>query len=180
MKRSIGAMRMVMVMLVLAGWASGCRLSPQDPWQATGSYPADFALVLVVQVAQDAATPAERPAEDEAAATDPTRQPSQYILEPDRTLRVALGPGVSQRIYPPATASLSPAEVGELHALVERGDLMHFQPPGPPAGPVRYQVILTAQGRTHRYETGPQDSPATEALLRRLVVLRGGKLAPQP
>ena len=125
------------------------------------SIPADFSLVFTV-VAEG------------GNASDPLRMPSHYVLEADRTLRVALGPGAGDRDYPPATATLSPTQMQALYDILRD----HLLPPqrtaAPLNAPVTYQITITSDGRRHRYLTTPDASPGARALLSRLIELRGG------
>ena len=121
--------------------------------------PHDLALVFFVEVAGG------------GSPEDPLRQPSQYIVEVDRTLRVALGTGVSQQLYPPPTATLTPQDMDQLYRLIEQASLP--KDPAAPAGPVIYHLAITAGGRTHRYATTPQASAGAVELLRYLARLRG-------
>lgn len=151
-------------LLTLALLVAACG-SPDWHSDRLEAVPPDFSLELTVL--------AEGP-----SSSDPLRRPSQYVLESDRTLRVALGPGSDRVTYPPPTATLSPAQVEELYRLIRRHGLLDAPatPDSPESGPVTYRVVITANGRRHRYSTTPQASPGARALLGRLVELRGGLL----
>ncbi|MEM8738182.1 MAG: hypothetical protein AAGG38_06850, partial [Planctomycetota bacterium] len=74
-----------------------------SPLIAAPDYPADFALVFFLDTPMTGETPRERRA--------------LHLVEPDRTLRSALGPGVGPDLYPPATATLTTAEMATLYRL---------------------------------------------------------------
>lgn len=143
-------------------WGAGCR-GPQPAPLGERSYPADFALEMTVEAVTF------------ASGSDPLRYPSRYVLEPNRVLRVALGPGVHAGLHPPPTATLSPDEMAEVYRRIERGGLMEEgegQAASAPAGDVVYRLAITADGRTRRFTTTPEASPAAVSLLERLVALR--------
>ena len=155
--------------LALAWLVTGCAAPPVGPT----NYPSDFAMVVTVMPGRY------------AGSNDPTRTPAQYIVESDRTLRVALGLGVRHDVHPPTTAVLSPREMTRLHEQVASHELMQAktQMPGGAADPrdsdapaARYHVELTADGETHRYRATPDASPGTAELVRTLASLyrRGG------
>lgn len=135
--------------------AAGCAVLPE--WDEEVP-PPDFALVFTVFPRNG------------IDASELTR-PAQHILTPDRVYRVALGPGVTHDLFPPATAKVSPGEVERLWAIVREHDLDTRSRGGTEADP--YRVSITAGGRTWRYDTGPDDDGAV-ALLRELIRMRGG------
>jgi hypothetical protein len=54
---------------------------------------------------------------------DPVFAPSRFIIEPGGLLRAAVGPGVSERVFPPRTRRLSDAQINEVYTLIVREGL---------------------------------------------------------
>ena len=108
-------------------------------------------------------------------ADDLLLKTSQYLVEPNRQFRVALGAGATIDYYPKLTRrSISRAEFYELCQHVHLHHLMSEPTSvGSEGGGVniRYAVEISAQGRTHRYRTTPDESPPTVELLRLLIAL---------
>ncbi|MFW6060426.1 MAG: hypothetical protein ACODAQ_09600 [Phycisphaeraceae bacterium] len=139
----------------------GCRA----PGVMEVEYPGDLALVVTVQPGLYAGT------------DDPTRAPAQYVVQSDRTLRVAWGPAVRHDLYPPTTtAVLHPREMARLHGIVEEHELMAAESAARnEQDEAWYQVEITAGGRTHRYVTSPGESRGTVVLVRTLAGLYRGR-----
>lgn len=53
------------------------------------------------------------------------QRPGRYVLEPDRQLRAAIGPGASPRAFPPAVRRLTHAQVGELWTALKAGSMLN-------------------------------------------------------
>lgn len=117
--------------------------------------PTDFAMVLTIE-----SSPSAQPRH---------RRPGQYVLEPDGTLRAAIGPGTHAGLLPPVTARLDPAEVDELWRLTAP-----LLPPSPAADGdgERVLVAVTSQRGTQR---GFLDVDAADPLLAALAELRGDR-----
>lgn len=109
------------------------------------------------------------------STNDPLRQTSQYVLEANRHLHVATEPTATRHFYPPLTRVFSHAEYENLIRHVLRCHLM-AEPTSPAAessnATLRYEVIIFANGRTHRYATTPAESPPTVQLLQKLAKKR--------
>lgn len=149
--------------LLAIGLCMGCQTTDTEPTAMAGrEYPPDFALVFTVQP------------QGLVAVSDPMYQPAQYVVESDRTLRVALGPGVHPDLYPPPTAILKPQEMVDLHRLVANGALMQAASEPTDDADIAYHLAITADGRTNRLTTTPTATPAAADLLRKLIALRGG------
>ena len=117
----------------------------------------------------------------EPAPGHPLRQTSMYVVEPDRRLRVSIGYRSANSFYPQVARVLTAWEYRELVKLVYERRLM-AEPAGPRAEaavnrrctvPVLYRVDLSGWGLINRYDTMPDESPPTEALLARLAILSG-------
>lgn len=117
----------------------------------------------------------------EPAPGHPLRQTSMYVVEPDRRLRVSIGFRSATSFYPQVARVLTAWEYRELVELVYERHLM-AEPTGPIAEaavnrrssvPVLYRVDLSGWGLINRYDTTPEESPPTEALLVRLAALSG-------
>lgn len=167
--------RTLWVLMFLAGCAAPKPTPGQSPGQfpgLTAGYPPDLTLVFVVRA----------PVGD----ASPLRQPARYVIEPDRTLRVALGPGSVKAQYPPPTAKLSTAQMRRLHDLTRFIDWDTPIPPDTPDSPdspqpgslagrssIIYQVTLTRYEKTLQTQARPGQSPNLTALLAYLVELSG-------
>ena len=119
----------------------------------------------------------------ETAPGHPLRQISMYVVEPNRRLRVAIGYRSARSFYPQVARVLTTEEYRTLVELVYERRLM-AEPTGPLAEaavkdhstvPVLYRVDLCGWGLVNRYDTTPEESPPTEALLARLAILAGLK-----
>lgn len=109
-------------------------------------------------------------------STNPLTQTAQFVVEPNRQLRVALGPDAAVDSYPDQPTTISRAEYFDLSQHIMRHHLL-AEPTSPAAednvqDEVRYDVLIMANGRTHRYTTTPPDSPPTVQLLVKLTQLR--------
>lgn len=173
-RQTVGMIRIVGLVTAVVALA-GCG-RPAWHSDAPGVVPADFALVFTVE-GEGAVGGARRTGGAEGEEADPLRAPSHYVLESDRTFRVALGPGAGEMTYPPPTATLSPSQVEDLYGLIRRHGLA-AESSARATGPVTYRIAITADGRRRRYTTTPDASPGAQALLKHLVELRGG-LPPQ-
>lgn len=146
---------------------AGCVSPQRDPRLTHKEMPIDFAVHVYV--------------EGDPAVTDPLRQTSQYILQPDRLLRVAVGPGVTAGYFPRATRALTPAEMEALWGHVRESGLMHEPTTAPATQPsesgIRYHVEITAHQQVHEFVTRPEESTATVELLMQLAKLRGAAVA---
>ena len=156
----------VIVGLSLLTGCAGPRWHSDAP-QAT---PADFSLSLLIV------------ADDEGdAPDDPLHTPSYFLLENDRTLRVAVGPGSVTTTYPPPTATISPAQVDELYRLIRRHDLLTSRTAAPandasvPGAPdTTYRLLITIEGRQHRVLAHRDDAtPGLMAVVRQILEFAG-------
>jgi len=138
---------------------AGC-VEPKPVQDPAAGYPPDLTLVFVV----DAPT----------GDGDLLSQPARYIVEPDRTLRVALGPGAIKDQYPPPTAKLTPDQMRHLYNLTLPID-WHPLKTGPQAqaNVILYRAALTQHGETRLCHASPKQSPGLTRLLAYLVELSG-------
>ncbi|MEO1235349.1 MAG: hypothetical protein AAFX76_01030 [Planctomycetota bacterium] len=149
--------------LIMLLAAAGCRppaATVDDP------IPADFALLFLVDTTDH--------------PDDPRRRRALHVVEPDRTLRAALGPGVTDDLHPPATATITPRDMRELYRLAETARLASAPgtpgnaAPPPPGVPV-YRMVLRVDGDRHERVLVAGQQPAADQLLTALVRLRGGR-----
>ncbi len=157
------------VFALFATWyLAACVAQPLDgpPPGAARQAPGDFSLLVHIE--------GDRPAYEPAGYT------SQYVIETNRRLRVALGPGARADYFPRKTCRLTTDQIELLYHFVIENHL-----PAEPSSPqaesraggdapasIVYTVTLSGEGSTHRYRTTPDESPATLALVRRLIELR--------
>ena len=151
-----------MMLLVSLAVLCGCAADDAPPLR-NQTVAGDFSLS--VHVAGDGHDP------------EPMRRRAQFVVQPDRMLRLATGPAASPDTFPRPYRRLSPAEFASLYELVARNHLL-AEPTSPIAAgseaddqAVILRVAITAGGRTNRYATTAAESPPTAALLARLVAL---------
>ena len=152
-------------------WACfvGCA-APPDRYDAQRR-PADFVLRVTLEAAGDGT---------EADDADLPTPPGQYVVTPDRELRVALGPGATAGVYPPRTAVLSPEEMDALWRLTveawrsARRENTSAVREKHAAG-LRVRVRFRGGGVSRSFAAPLRDEGA-RALVSRLVSLRGGEL----
>ncbi len=156
--------------LTLAGLA-GCAASV--PRGATIA-PADFSLDALVLVPEGS---------EPSPSTPRARRPARYQLEPDGSLRAALGVGVGPDTIPALARRLTPSERDGLWRLARDAGLLGQDVPGriswggtwdPP--PIGASAILSVTHDGHRVHVGAPlafggGSPEVEALLDRLAAL---------
>jgi hypothetical protein len=121
-------LRPFLLLVALALCLSGCVLNPQatdttsSGGAATSAPPRDFWLGITVT----------GPIRESTAAYEAqprSMRPGRYVVEADRILRVALGPGATPESFPPPTRRLTPAEFADLyHAAQDAGLLTTDHP----------------------------------------------------
>jgi hypothetical protein len=162
--------------LLLAVFASlllllnGCKADPVRQGGGEMSTPADFALEFRVH--------------GKPGATDVADKTVDFVVEPNRALRVAGNSWGSQgRVFPPFLRYLDYKEFNALYRLIDSANLT-VEPTGPngelgskgkPIADAWYEVTLTASGRMHSFATTGAESPPTAQLLVRLHELRTGR-----
>lgn len=98
-------------MLLIAG-VTACKPF-QHPWAMSQTPPPDFSLeVWVIAPWQ--------------GADDPLMTPSQYVVLPDRKLHAAIGPGATDKYFPPPTANLTHQQYAMLWSIIDTNGLMSF------------------------------------------------------
>jgi hypothetical protein len=149
--------------------------------------PADFALAITVVTPIKSAT--------QPQTLPRSQRPARYILEPDGTLRIALGGGSTTTTYPPPTRLLSSARREDVWNLVKAAGLLEPEVPGrlrgsdssvplgtqtggepismldptatPPKTPTAL-IVLSANGVRDFYRIAFDESPNLAALTDRL------------
>ena len=147
---------------------ASCSGPVRSTWQTPPAPPPDFALQFVVKGV--------------VWSDNPLRQTSHYVLEPNRHLRVAIGPYMTAQAYARHQQAISRTAFNRVIEHVLSNHLM-AEPTSPGAerdvtgrddpDTVRYHVAITAYGRTHRYITTPAESPPTVQLLHMLATIAG-------
>ncbi len=165
--------RLLTLLCFLCLCAAGCVLQ-SDPaasssgGAATSAPPRDFWLGITVT----------GPIRESAAAYDalprPLR-PARYVVEADRILRVAYGPGATTDAFPPPTRRLTATEFNDLYAATRDAGLLSADhpfavktitkpsTPDPSApGPARTDYIITTHAADQQHtivmEAAPQAS----------------------
>lgn len=105
---------------------------------------------------------------------DPVRHRSRYLLEPDRSLHIAVNQDAAKYTYPPFVKFVTLQEMRAFAKLLDEHQLMHETSAAPAAGSadqprVTYQVNLEAWGKTHHFTTTLDASPGVRALLNALI-----------
>ena len=167
MKRRAGETIILCVAALIV--SPGCNRPTIDQRLTALAVPADFALVLHI--------------DGQGPTHEPTRHNSQYVVEPNRNLRVALGPGASPDYFPSLTGRLSPRQFEAIYQLIDANHLT-AEPTSPGAElrleadseAVYYEVWITSEGRTHHFATTPSESATTLQLVKYLVRLRESKI----
>lgn len=153
-------------------WLGACAAPPDryDVQRRAG----DFLLRVTVEAWGD-------PSRDESAGL-PT-EPGQYVVTPDRELRVALGPGATADVYPGRTAVLRPEEMDELWRLTVQAwrsveNRAAGAKQGSRSGEMRVRVRFRGEGVSRSFKA-PLDAEGVRALANRLISLRGGEPDPR-
>ena len=90
---------------------AGCSKPFQHPYALEQVPPPDLAIEVSIR----------SPWNGEA---DALTTPSQYIVQPDRRMHAAIGPGAGPHYFPPPTATLSHAQFALLWQIIEQHNLM--------------------------------------------------------
>lgn len=109
------------VAVVLATALFGCAGSPARLGDAAAlpeRAPEDFGLTITVM------GPVRAGGDLAYASIGAKLRPGRYIIEPDRSLRAALGPAADDSAYPPRTRRLSATEMDELWSLVKSSGVL--------------------------------------------------------
>lgn len=134
----ITALRLALL-TVLTVVATGCQPF-QHPESLRHTPPPDFALRVTI----------DAPWHGDA---NPAATASTYILEPDRRLHAALGPGAIASYFPPPTATVTHDEIAQLWSIIETGQLL--SEPGLDAKATAKQQALVEAA-------SPQDTTAAQ------------------
>ncbi|MCW5777111.1 MAG: hypothetical protein KIS87_11795 [Phycisphaeraceae bacterium] len=101
--------------------AVSCASRPTDPARFT-SAPADFTLSVTVL------SPARSMAEVDRLP--PRARPACYLVEPDGSFRVAVGPAASPKVFPPLTRQLTREQVDLVWSLARDAGILDADHPG--------------------------------------------------
>jgi hypothetical protein len=153
--------------LALAAVLSGCTAPEHDPRILAPIVPGDFALQVSVR----------GPGESDLVS----REPAQYLVECNRNLRVALGPGATGRYFPKLTCVLTYEQYEALYQWVSDHHLAEAATtPGalaagndPHPGLVVYHVEVTALAHVSSFNTTPDEAPAVTHLILMLARMSG-------
>lgn len=155
----------VWLCLLGLGLMGGCRLV-QDPAERQDhprlGYPHDFTLVAFVEPT------------DEGTGR-PDLMQAQHVIEPDRSLRAAVGTAATAKLYPPVTRWLTPEQLMQLANLAQQAGLYGETKADPPQAKdwAVLETTVTARGRTTRRLTGLPSNAAAADLLVQLEAWRG-------
>ena len=163
--------------LCLALALSGCTAPEHDQRILAPAVPGDFALQVSVR----------GPGESDLVS----REPAQYLVECNRNLRVALGPGATGRYFPKLTCVLTHEQYETLYQWVSQHHLVDAPTtPGalaagtdPHPGQVVYHVEITAWVHVSSFSTTPAEAPSVTHLILMLARLSGRQpadFAPAP
>ena len=130
-------------------------------------HPTDFALGITVLADRDAPRQPRH------------RRPAQYLLEPDGTLRVAVGAGVEPSTYPPRVRRLSRPQVERLWTLVDAA-AYNADHPAVLSDPLAFRptprdgwalIDVTADGQRHHLGLQIDQDPSAQRLIDELAAL---------
>jgi len=165
-RRSIPLFALLAALLSLAS----CAAPEHESRASLQAMPTDFALEVYVIGKGD-------------ASADLANRTAHYVVEPNRRFRVTAGPRATERRFPRIARVLRPWEYEDLFARIKSGSLMteastdaglRLAAWPDESGALGYDVLITAYGKTHRYATTPEESPATASLVARLAELPSG------
>ncbi|MBC6954428.1 MAG: hypothetical protein DYG93_10785 [Leptolyngbya sp. PLA2] len=101
--------------------AASCASRPVDPAR-TASAPPDFTLsVTVLSSARSIA---------ETDRLPPRSRPACYLVEPDGSFRVAVGPAASPKVFPPLARTLTREQVDRVWSLARDAGVLDADHPG--------------------------------------------------
>ncbi len=106
------------------------------------------------------------------------RRSAHYVLLPDRTLRAAVGGGVSRETLPRVVRRISHREFESVARLLAGGGLMSYQPPAPAAEDepaTTYDVELLHRGQRRRIRVARGEHEGVDRLIDRLARFAGVK-----
>jgi len=109
LSRTLTTLGVLIMLACLPVWIGGC--STNRAFTMPEAAPGDFVLAVTVF------------APPQAEPETPVGVPARYILEPDATLRAAVGPGSSPSTYPNPTRTLSSAQLDRVWAQLRLLDL---------------------------------------------------------
>ncbi len=137
--------------------AVSCASRPADPERFT-SAPADFTLAVTVL------SPARSMAEVDRLP--PRTRPACYLVEPDGSYRVAVGPAASPTVFPPLARHLTREQVDRLWSLARDAGVLDTDHPGRvqnvetfvrPAGDATFALVYAGFAGSQRHVAIPLD-----------------------
>ncbi|MCC5828148.1 MAG: hypothetical protein JJU36_01750 [Phycisphaeraceae bacterium] len=176
---------LILALTTTTGLLSGCRSTDGFADLSSESVPPDFSLVMMIRGPAD--------------ADDPVRRPAQYVLDPARRLRAAVGPAAVEGLSPPVIRTLSPRDRDAVWAIfvrsgladrmdrdnapggrtADRADNDRAQRDIPPQDSERLTLRVQAFGETRIITTSWDGDPDVVDIARVLVRLTRG-LPPRP
>ncbi|MCA9303281.1 MAG: hypothetical protein KC996_04090 [Phycisphaerales bacterium] len=148
----------ILLAAILPVWMVGC--STNQRFTMPDTAPGDFVLAATVFT-----PPQEHP-------DSPASVPARYIVEPDATLRAAVGPGSSPVIYPSPTRTLTSEQFARLwtlaHAIpLDTDDARSINSPenfSPPADTPSFLIEFRANESQQAFAF-PANHPQARALI---------------
>lgn len=136
-----------LILTALAGSALAACSAPKARLQV-GSVPQDFALEVWIEPSQD-------------------RNGALFIVEPDRSIRAAVGHDLSGQVFPPRTRVLTRAEMVQVfNLLAESGILERSEQRSTAVAPMR--LYVSAQGRRTSVAVGEEQLRDLQPLVQTL------------
>lgn len=164
LSRSLPVLFASILLALLCAQMLGC--SSSRAFTLPDSPPSDFVLAATVF------TPSS------VSADQPASVPARYILEPDGTLRAAVGPGSSPTTYPRETRTLTSAQFNQLWMLtraieLDGSDARAINSPEifTPPGDTGVVLIELRANETQQGFAFPSDHPQARALIEALADL---------
>jgi len=164
----------LLLVCIFVGGGSGCASSNVDAQlHALSKTPPDFSVELFVDGLAD--------------SDDPRTIRSNYLLQPDHRLHLALGKETQKDSYPVRYLKLTFAQYEQLVQVTLQANLL-AEPTSPYAEAVLknqspkddqrplLHLSITSWGKTNRYITTGKDSPPTQVLLDRMILYTGRQL----
>lgn len=147
---------------LITGLLPGCTSQTARSQHHARSVPPDLSIAIFI--------------DGDALSPNPVLHRSRYLLEPDRSLHIAVNQDAAKHTYPPFVKFVTLQEMYAFAKLVDEYELMHASSlagvdakvvTNPPT--VTYQVNLEAWGKSHHFTTTLDASPGVRALLNALI-----------
>ncbi|MCL4743401.1 MAG: hypothetical protein KJZ54_14490 [Phycisphaerales bacterium] len=143
--------------------AASCASRPADPARFA-SAPADFTLSVTVLSPAGSIADADR--------LPPRSRPTCYLVEPDGSFRVAVGPAASPAVFPPLARHLTREQVERVWTLARDAGVLDADHPGRvqnvetfvrPAGDATVALIYAGFAGSQRHTAVSLDAPDAHA-----------------